>query len=125
MARRRPSAFEVSFPEDAKRQEALQKKREQDERERKRLEAIIAAQQVDQKKLKRREQERLKQQEREERRGTRAGGTKRPLEVDDTDMEESRPRVSPNNNFFLGEGIEVVCHLCSQLRNRKYIYVCS
>lgn len=97
MSRRRPTAFEISFPDEVKREEALKKKREADEKEKKRLEAILAAQQVDQKKLKRLEREKQRRQEKGERRRGDSLLKKRTLEelrdAENGEMEVLPPRV--------------------------------
>jgi len=85
MAPKRPTAFEVSFPEDIRQEEALRKKREEDENERRRLEQILVAQQVDHKKLKRKEREQLKRKEKNLRDSV---SLQRSVRIDEQDAEE-------------------------------------
>jgi len=85
MAPKRPTAFEVSFPEDIRQEEALRKKREEDENERRRLEQILVAQQVDHKKLKRKEREQLK---RKEKNLQDSASLQRSVRIDEQDAEE-------------------------------------
>jgi hypothetical protein len=122
MARRRPTAFEVSFPEEAKREEALSKKREEDEKERKRLEAILTAQQVNQKKLRQKEREKEKQAGR---------NLKRAIEFDEDDgakeVEVVFARVSMRFSIVWDDLQTLtfrVCGTCSQRRRFSWNYVC-
>jgi DNA (cytosine-5)-methyltransferase 1 len=94
MSRRRPTAFEVSFPEEVKLDEALKKKREADEKEKKRLEAILAAQQVDPKKLKRLEREKQRRGEKGGQKGDSLLKKRHVEEIRDAEMEVMPPRVS-------------------------------
>jgi DNA (cytosine-5)-methyltransferase 1 len=94
MSRRRPTAFEVSFPEEVKRDEALKRKREADEREKKRLEAVLAAQKVDPKKLKRLERAKERREEKGGHRGDGLLKKRTAEEIRDAGMEVMPPRVS-------------------------------
>ncbi|KXN85700.1 DNA (cytosine-5)-methyltransferase 1A [Leucoagaricus sp. SymC.cos] len=91
MARRRPSAFEVSFPEEARLEEARRKKKEEDEKERRRLEEILTRQHINPKKQKQKERERLKQREKDQQNGR---NLKRSVEVGEEDSEEDLESTS-------------------------------
>ncbi|KAF9444348.1 S-adenosyl-L-methionine-dependent methyltransferase [Macrolepiota fuliginosa MF-IS2] len=88
MARRRPTAFEISFPDEVRREEELRKKREEDEKERKRQEGILAARLVNPKKLKQME----RQKEKEKQKAS-ANGKKRGVEVDEEDEDEDMEAI--------------------------------
>jgi len=85
MAPKRPTAFEVSYPEDVLQEETLRKKREEDENERRRLGEILVAQQIDQRKLKRKEREQLKRKEKELRNGF---SSRKSVEFDEQSADE-------------------------------------